>query len=72
MSVTTVYAGHDADRADRIAEGIESRGGRAVAAHWHGEHHVFSFKGMTEDEITAWLDAEWERLDAARSAGARS
>lgn len=72
MAVTTVHRGDDYDTAEGIARGLAASGQRVVAAHWFGENHVYRFEGMTEEQIEAWLDAEWDRLDALRSAGARS
>lgn len=73
MAVSTVYRGDDHDAAEGIARGLASTGHRVVAAHWFGgEHVVFQFDGMTEAEIDRWLDAEFDRLDALRAAGARS
>lgn len=72
MAARTVYRGDDHDAAEGIARGLASTGHRVVAAHWFGEHVVFQFDGWTEEEIDAWLDAEWDRVDAHRAAGARS
>lgn len=72
MAVQTVHRGDDHDTAEGIARVLAATGHRVVAAHWFGEHVVFNFDGMTEEEIDAWLDAEWDRVDALRAAGARS
>jgi len=72
MGATLVYRGRDHDTAEGIARGIQSTGGRAVAAHWFDESFTYSFKDMSEAEIEAWLDHEWDRLDARRSSGVRA
>lgn len=72
MAATTVWRGNDRDTAVGIARGLSASGKRVAAAHWGGTDYVFQFDGMTEEEIEAWLDAEYDRLDSRRSAGARS
>lgn len=72
MTVATVYRGNDRDAAEGIAHGLERAGERVVASSWFGECFVYRFDGMSEEQIDAWLDREFDRLDALRSVGIRA